>query len=545
MKKISSLLYAVLIGSIGYANNTPSQEMVNSKQPATSQPNCNPESVPYYENFDDLTPPDIPECAQLEVINGDYEGNGWSTRDVSSKTGFSGNALRHGWGATEALDSWYFTPGISLEADTDYVISFKYSNDSNFATEKLKVAYGTSPESTEMDEVLIDLDDINNLNDTYAIAEETFSVDDDGVYYFGFQAYSDADEFVILVDNISIDLPSSCPRPTDITADAITDTDAEISWTSNGDEEEWEVIWGESGFDINTEGTLVSPNPTDTEVELDNLDSATKYDIYVRAVCDSNETSSWEGPYTITTLVDGGYCIPNYYIGCLGNDFIHKVTLEGENGTLENDSTCDFDDFDGYSDYSDLTPVDLLPGETYNLEVEIQVYTSTYPNAHLRAWIDYNDDGVFDEDEEIARTDQGLTDAPQSFEFTVPEDAEGGNHRLRIRLVTQADSDLDPCDEYDFGETEDYMINIGSLSVEDHDFEGFSYFPNPAKNQLTLKANEQIEEVILYNTIGQKVINLTPNTQEETINVESLQKGIYMMKVSLNGTEKTFKVIKE
>ncbi|HLS30299.1 MAG TPA: T9SS type A sorting domain-containing protein [Flavobacteriaceae bacterium] len=100
-------------------------------------------------------------------------------------------------------------------------------------------------------------------------------------------------------------------------------------------------------------------------------------------------------------------------------------------------------------------------------------------------------------------------------------------------------------------EDENYSDWVGpvsfntTLDVENHNFENFTFYPNPVKNQLTLKAGEQIESVTVYNLLGQKVIKSNPNTLQTQINMENLQAGIYLMRVTVNNMQKSFRVIKK
>src|SRR5699024_3121492 len=76
---------------------------------------------------------------------------------------------------------------------------------------------------------------------------------------------------------------------------------ASLSWTAGGDETEWQVLYGEAGFDVETEGTTVTVND-DAETILTDLDHSTMYDVYVRAMCSEDDVSAWVGPETFATL---------------------------------------------------------------------------------------------------------------------------------------------------------------------------------------------------------------------------------------------------
>lgn len=73
----------------------------------------------------------------------------------------------------------------------------------------------------------------------------------------------------------------------------------------------------------------------------------------------------------------------------------------------------------------------------------------------------------------------------------------------------------------------------------------FSYFPNPVKNTLSLKAQNNIENVTVFNMVGQAVIKTAPNTMESEIDMQSLNSGTYFAQVTINNVTKTIKVLKQ
>ena len=84
------------------------------------------------------------------------------------------------------------------------------------------------------------------------------------------------------------------------------------------------------------------------------------------------------------------------------------------------------------------------------------------------AWIDYNQDGKFSEDERLGNTFAAEPDKVVQLQFNVSKKALLGPTRLRIRYTNSfpgSNTILDPCKETDFGETEDYTVNIVTLNL--------------------------------------------------------------------------------
>ena len=72
----------------------------------------------------------------------------------------------------------------------------------------------------------------------------------------------------------------------------------------------------------------------------------------------------------------------------------------------------------------------------------------------------------------------------------------------------------------------------------------FKAYPNPVKNNLTIEGIDTITNVSIFNLLGQKVIDANPNNTNTIINTESLNKGTYFAKVTINGATETMKIIK-
>lgn len=93
----------------------------------------------------------------------------------------------------------------------------------------------------------------------------------------------------------------------------------------------------------------------------------------------------------------------------------------------------------------------------------------------------------------------------------------------------------------------DFDVNCADeLSVGNFENEtAFTYFPNPVKNTLTLNAQNTIEQVSMYNMLGQEVLRATPNTIDSELDMSQLQTGAYFVKVTIANITQTIRVIKQ
>lgn len=81
------------------------------------------------------------------------------------------------------------------------------------------------------------------------------------------------------------------------------------------------------------------------------------------------------------------------------------------------------------------------------------------------------------------------------------------------------------------------------LAVSDQTFNNFKYFVD-ANAQLNLSASTSMESVSLYNVLGQQVLSQKLNNTNEVIDVSVLKSGIYLATITIEGSAKSFKIVK-
>ncbi|GIV33351.1 MAG: hypothetical protein KatS3mg031_0886 [Chitinophagales bacterium] len=176
-------------------------DMSNNTSDAVTIVHINPHdpSVPYFTSFE----------TSLEML-------GWSYEDVNQDNftwypaiggAHSGDVFfiyEYNYDAITPADDWLFSTCMDLTAGKVYELSFYYSVGNFQGTvypEKLEIGLGTAPSSSAMT-VVEDLGSINN--DFYQNHTTRFSVITSGVYYVGFHAYSDPDQFYLALDDAQI-----------------------------------------------------------------------------------------------------------------------------------------------------------------------------------------------------------------------------------------------------------------------------------------------------------------------------------------------------
>lgn len=100
-----------------------------------------------------------------------------------------------------------------------------------------------------------------------------------------------------VIDNVAVDfLP--CAPVSDLRAEDVKMTTAQIAWTPGNGETSWRVEYGADGYNHDATGTVLLVN--DTTVTLTDLIGEQTYNIYVQAMCDPLNPSPYSEMLSIT-----------------------------------------------------------------------------------------------------------------------------------------------------------------------------------------------------------------------------------------------------
>ncbi len=101
----------------------------------------------------------------------------------------------------------------------------------------------------------------------------------------------------LALDDISIHEQPNCPKPQNLTVNAITNNSATLGWQTGG-AVNWNIEYGPVGFTVGT-GTKVTANSN--PFTITGLLANTGYSFYVRDSCGPTDVSAWQGPTSDTT----------------------------------------------------------------------------------------------------------------------------------------------------------------------------------------------------------------------------------------------------
>ncbi|HLK97782.1 MAG TPA: GEVED domain-containing protein, partial [Hymenobacter sp.] len=211
----------------------------------------------------------------------------------------------------------------------------------------------------------------------------------------------------------------------------------------------------ERSIDAGVTWTMIT-GETASSATVTGQTQSTQYRLNV--TCTNSTLSAQSTPVTVTSDAAANcYCTPTYSTGNQYGDFINRVQLN----TLDNLSGANAPGPNYYISYVTAgTPTTTLDvGSSYDISIQVGSYSSA---NYVAAWIDYNQDGVFSTSEKLGESGNLFADQFANLNFTVPATAVLGATRLRVREVF-ANTNLDPCQGYSYGETEDYKVTITSL----------------------------------------------------------------------------------
>ena len=335
----------------------------------------------------------------------------------------------------------------------------------------------------------------------------------------------------------SITFLNDCPVPS-VNSWVMTQNGANFDGINNDNVTAYQIEYSLEPFEPG-DGSATLFEFESFPAELTALEMSTTYYMTIRSICNDGYYSEWsdngnDGPDVWTTT--GLTCEP--ITNCTLGDGFLGLTF----GDIDNsDSGCSVNGFGNFTDLS----TDLAQGDTYDVTM-----STGYGNQFVRAWIDFNDDYIYTDDElvldnyEIADGESDVN-APytETTTFTIPADASLGSHLIRFKAGWNAPL-LDACQVTNFGETEEYMVNIvESLAVSDVDLLNLRIYPNPVDgNNVTILSSVSGDKFVeVFDINGRKVISTT--IFNDDLDVSNLVSGFYTTRVTIAGKTSVSKLI--
>jgi len=335
------------------------------------------------------------------------------------------------------------------------------------------------------------------------------------------------------VEDYTINLGAGAPdtqaptAPSSLAASNVTQTTLTLSWNASTDNV------GVTGYDV-FQGSTNLGSVTGTSTNITGLSPATAYSFKVRAHDAAGNNSGFSNTVNVTTLSNTvTYCASK------GNnssyEWIDLVKLNNMNNPSGNDG--------GYKDNTNISA--NLPYGSNTIQISAGFSGSSY-REYWRIWVDFNQNGTFDSNELVV-SGSSSSSATLSATFNVPTSALTGATRMRVSMKYNASQS--PCETFSYGEVEDYTViisnsfNQGITGGTDFNSTAMSIYPNPAKHTLNISLVEGTgKDYVIYNVMGQIV---GKGTYTESLDVSTLQSGVYMLEINTDSNKMMKRFIKE
>jgi len=159
-------------------------------------------------------------------------------------------------------------------------------------------------------------------------------------------------------------------------------------------------------------------------------------------------------------------------------------------------------------------------------------------DEYYQIWIDYDHDGIFNDQEEFVFQSAGPTDSIEIGAFAIPDQAALGITRMRVTMSYDAPTFACGDSEYLYGETEDYCVTIdGPLAINNNFELELNLFPNPAREFIEVR-NLLYEGVISVHDLNGKVVlkqSAIPKNATIIDLPETMTPGVYIFNYNANG----------
>lgn len=264
-------------------------------------------------------------------------------------------------------------------------------------------------------------------------------------------------------------------------------------------------------------------------------------------------SSGWQSDIAIDQLKieEGGTTPAPSYCASKGNNVNDEYISQVQFGSINNTSGANA----GYGDFT-AQSTSIAKGGSGTITIT-PTWTGTVYSEGYSVWIDFNRDGDFTDAGEQVFTQAATQNTSVSGTINIPATALGGSTRMRVSM--KYNGIPTSCETFNYGEVEDYTINItptGSSTFADQaehipaNLKDVVVSPNPANKLVTVKAKAQNNTLVrfaLINVNGIYMQNKKAKAQNgiatQTFEVSRLPKGLYLIKVQSNGVQKIKRVI--
>jgi hypothetical protein len=291
----------------------------------------------------------------------------------------------------------------------------------------------------------------------------------------------------------------------------------------------WQKITAADGYRLRVRsagGSWEIHDANSTSFILENLLPCTDYECQVQTLCDTGATAFSNSCFFKTAGC--GSCLDAEYCAAKGEHAEEEWIASVAIGTWVHDSG---DSNQGYENFTGDLPSTLQIFPQMPVDVTIVPGFSGLPYKEwFRVFIDFNMDGDFDDDGELAFDPAWATQSPVSGQIAPPDFAAPGLTRMRVMMKYKGANNQppQPCETFDFGQVEDYCVEL-ALPVNSVDFQNenkdqMRIYPQPTSDEMWLELPNEADgvwELTVWDWAGRQMFFEEKSAQEGKVQLSA------------------------
>ncbi|MBU8892286.1 MAG: S8 family serine peptidase [Bacteroidales bacterium] len=278
------------------------------------------------------------------------------------------------------------------------------------------------------------------------IVDNADNIDSENPSYIGKLGSGRINAFASLGGSVVVDTEAPT-TPSGLVSSNVTESSVALNWNAATDN------IGVTGYDIYRNGSYLTTSSS-TSYSVTGLSASTAYSFYVKAKDGAGNESGASNTVSITTSE-----IVAVYCDSKGTNFSYEWIDEVQIGSYTNASNAA-----GYTDFTSEN-IALEAGAAVSISLTPGFSNSSY-NEYWKIWIDYNNDKDFDDANELAFDQGGMSSSTVNGIINVLSTASG---TTRMRVSMKYNAAQTACETFTYGEVEDYTVTFGAAGPDTED----------------------------------------------------------------------------
>lgn len=262
---------------------------------------CSSLPIPFSEGFNSDSATE--QCWKTVNNNGD-----WASWDMAESPAFEGDEAAKLYTANTVTDDWLISPALVLTGNERLKFHHRVGSASDGDTTFRVLLSTGSSDLADFTEILVP--EAVYTNEEYLVKIVSLA-GYTGPVYLAWQVPPTAQPGSdLFIDNVIIEPIPTCPEPLYVTVSNIGQASAQVTWQVGGSETEWELFINPEGEAVPATGITVNTLPYTITALPDGtpLQAGVEYEVLVKAVCNTTESSVSSDKVKFITLISNDEC---------------------------------------------------------------------------------------------------------------------------------------------------------------------------------------------------------------------------------------------